>query len=174
MHAALPVTALYFPAAHKVHDGSFGPVVPTGQVVVPVIQLESCVAPDMDVVLPVGQYMHTLSNVAPIVYEYEALRQLVHIALPMIVLYFPAAHCVQLVQSLSNSIVEGVVAVHPAHEPPVEGQSSNHDVTVTGLPTFSVLLANRELLSVTLENFHRAGDGCHSTKRLSDGVQVVS
>jgi hypothetical protein len=128
---------LYFPAAQSVQYGSFGPVVPTGHVEIPFTQLASDPAPVEDVVLPVGQAMHTLCDVAPdIVGEYEALRQLVHISLPMVVLYFPAAHGVQLVQSLTNSIVEGVVAVHPAHVAPVEGQSSNHDVTVRGFATF--------------------------------------
>jgi hypothetical protein len=76
------------------------------------------------------------SDVAPVVSKNLPAAQLLHISVPVVLLNFPAAHAVQLVQSATNSIGEGVVAVHPLHDPPVEGQSCNHDVTARGFPTF--------------------------------------
>ena len=87
MHAAEPVAALYFPAAHAMHVPPSGPVCPRAQ-----RQAETAVCPVANVTEFAGQVEHEVSATAPIDPEYLPAAQSAHAAGPGSVLYFPAAH----------------------------------------------------------------------------------
>jgi hypothetical protein len=73
VHVALPVVLLYFPATHTVQVPPFGPVYPA-------LQALAIHAP-LDVLA---------------VDESEPMGQVEHDALPVVFLYFPATHAVQV------------------------------------------------------------------------------
>ena len=86
VHAALPVPILYLPAAHGEHTPPLGPVYPTLQV-----QAATAVL-GLGELLLLGHAEQVVATVAPAVVEYVAVAQLVHCALPVAILYVPAAH----------------------------------------------------------------------------------
>ena len=86
VHAAEPVTLLYFPTSHGEHTPPFGPVYPTLQV-----QAATAVL-GLGELLLLGHAEQVVATVAPAVLEYVAVAQLVHCALPVAILYVPAAH----------------------------------------------------------------------------------
>jgi hypothetical protein len=85
VHATLPLVVLYFPAAQAAHEPPSEPVYPMLQV-----QLESAVLPLGELEL-LRHARHVASSVAPVLGEYLPTPQLTHAALPLTVLYFPAA-----------------------------------------------------------------------------------
>ena len=87
VHAAVPVTILYFPAAHAVHVPPLGPVNPRLQRQEPTAVCDASACPEFD-----GHARQVLNAVAPTVAEYVLTPQSVHATLPVAVLYFPAAH----------------------------------------------------------------------------------
>jgi hypothetical protein len=87
VHVAVPVSILYFPATQAVHGPPLGPVCPRAQ-----RQAETAVCPVADVTEFAGHAEQVEPAVAPRVTEYVPAPQSVHVALPMTVLYFPAAH----------------------------------------------------------------------------------
>jgi hypothetical protein len=86
VHGALPVSILYLPAAHDVHVPPSGPVKPTlhEQAVAAVLGLGELELP--------GHAKQADSTVAPGVPKYFPATQSTHAALPVPLLYLPAAH----------------------------------------------------------------------------------
>jgi hypothetical protein len=84
MHAALPVLDLYVPATHAEHVPPFTPVNPELQVQAALLELETGA---FEFKAHAKQVDETL---APTSAEYVDTPQSVHVALPAIVLYFPA------------------------------------------------------------------------------------
>jgi hypothetical protein len=91
VHAAAPVTILYFPAAHAVHVPPLGPVNPRLQRQEPTAVCDASACPEF-----APQDTQVLATVAPTVAEYVLASQLVHAAEPVAVLYLPAAHAVHV------------------------------------------------------------------------------
>ena len=90
VHAALPLVVLYLLATHPEHANPSGPVNPGLQIQEPIDAL------------PLGEFVfegharHVDAVFAPTVVEYVFTPQSVHAAFPLLVLYFPAPHDVQL------------------------------------------------------------------------------
>jgi hypothetical protein len=87
-HAALPVTFLYFPATHCVHTTPSAPVNPTLHVQAVRAVLE------FGELEPVGHAVQVPATEVPVASEYVPTTQSVQTAVPFVVLYFPATHCV--------------------------------------------------------------------------------
>ena len=87
-HTALPVAILYLPATQAVHEPS-GPVYPALQAVA--MQAVLLELPPTEFVLA-GHARQFASVVAPTVVEYFPAAQSVQTALPVAILYLPAAH----------------------------------------------------------------------------------
>ena len=93
----MPVT-VQSPLAHwrakliyeKVHGPPFGPKYPVLQE-----QFESVALP-LGELVSLGHTRHAASSVAPVLVEYLPAPQSVHATLPLVVLYLPAMHRVQL------------------------------------------------------------------------------
>ncbi len=112
VHAALPLLALYLPAAQAAHEPPSGPVNPTLQV-----QMESAALPLGELEL-LGHARHVASSVAPVLVEYLPAPQSVHKALeiaPMLVEYLPAP---QSVHDTLPLLALYLPAAQAAHEPP--------------------------------------------------------
>ena len=88
-----PVPILYVPATHAVHVPPSLPVKPASQMQ-SVRSLLAWGASEL-----AGHASHT-SDVAPTVDEYLPLPQSVHVSEPVLILYFPATHAVQVPPSL--------------------------------------------------------------------------
>ena len=86
MHTALPLVVLYFPATQAVHEPPSDPVNPELQV-----QAARAVLGLGELEL-LGHARHVPSAVACVLVEYFPAPQSVHAALPVAVLYLPAAH----------------------------------------------------------------------------------
>jgi hypothetical protein len=88
VQVALPVTILYFPATHAVHVAPFAPVNPAlhEQAATTVLETDSFTFE--------GHSRQVDETLAPTVVEYVAVPQSVHVALPLVVLYFPATQAV--------------------------------------------------------------------------------
>jgi hypothetical protein len=84
VHTALPVAILYVPAAHDVQTPPSGPVNPTLHVQAARAALE---IGELELA---GHAKHVAKSEAPVRFEYVATPQSVHVALPLVVLYFPA------------------------------------------------------------------------------------
>ena len=84
VHRAMPVTILYFPAAHAVHVPA-GPVYPRLQLQPSVVEQPAHVLPE-----PVGHARQVAALVAPTVAENVPASQFVHASVPVVFLYFPA------------------------------------------------------------------------------------
>lgn len=85
IQGAAPVTALYLPAAHAVHDKLSGPVCPRLQVQLVTAVLQAIEFEDA------GHAVHAVSAVAPVAVLYVQTPQSVHSAGPISGLYLPAA-----------------------------------------------------------------------------------
>ncbi len=84
VHVALPVLVLYFPATQIAHEPPSGPVNPALQVQAATVELAT------DELELVGQVMHVVEIVAPVLVEYVPAKQSVHAALPVLILNLPA------------------------------------------------------------------------------------
>jgi hypothetical protein len=89
MHAASPVTALYFPATHSIHSPPFDPVYPGTH-----SHAEPAVCPVANVTEFARQAVHVVSKKASTAAEYLLTPQSVHGAVSVYCLYFPAEHVV--------------------------------------------------------------------------------
>ena len=86
VHAAEPLEILYFPATQFEHTPPSGPVYPALQV-----QPVDAEQPVHDAPELAGHVRQVVATVAPTVAEYVPVPQSVHVALPVTLLYFPAA-----------------------------------------------------------------------------------
>ncbi len=111
VHAALPVMPLYFPASHVLHTPPSRPVYPAMHVHPVIAELA------LGELEPVGHARHVVAAVAASVVENVPDEQLVHLALPIPTLYFPATQ------------VE-----HGPPSGPVKPEKQMQDVTVKLVP----------------------------------------
>jgi hypothetical protein len=84
VHPALPAIILYFPATQAAHGPPSAPVKPTLHVQLPAAELA------FDELEFAGHARHVEASVAPVLIEYVPVKQSVHVALPLAILYFPA------------------------------------------------------------------------------------
>jgi hypothetical protein len=88
VHSSLPVLPLYLPATHTEHGQQLGPVNPRLQT-----QLVCAVDAITDCEFA-GHARQVISTVSTSVAEYVLAQQSVHMAGPIVSLYFPATHTV--------------------------------------------------------------------------------
>ena len=88
MHSSLPVVPLYLPDTHTEHGLQLGPVNPRLQT-----QLVCAVDPTTDCDFA-GHARQVITTVSTTVAEYVFAQQSVHMAGPIVSLYFPATHTV--------------------------------------------------------------------------------
>ena len=122
VHAAFPMTSLYFPATQPAHGPPLGPVNP-------VLQRQAvCAALEAGETEFDGQVRHTLDASPACVVENLPARQSVHVAFPLTSLYFPATQPVHVPplgpvnpalheQSLGSPLCAGAweLVVHGVH-----------------------------------------------------------
>jgi hypothetical protein len=123
VQTALPVVILYLPAAQDVHVPPSGPVNPT----LHVQAVEAVLGPG-ELELP-GHDKQADSTVAPWVPKYFAAAQSVHAALPVLILYLPAAHGEHALPSgpVDPALqVQPAAAEQPVHDAPeLAGQAAH-------------------------------------------------
>jgi hypothetical protein len=116
VHAADPLTFLYFPATQAVHVPPFAPANAALQVQAPLPELETGAFEFR------GHVKQVDEAVAPTAAEYVDGPQSVHAALPALVLYFPATHNAHApgspVLPAGQSNVHAAKAVLPAGDTP--------------------------------------------------------
>ena len=113
VHAAVPVSALYFPCAQVMHVPPFAPVDPMlhTQSAITVLPKKKC--PESD-----GQAAHVISSVAPTAAEYLLTAHSVQVLspeAPIVVEYFPVPQSVQTLGEEAPRVVEYLPAPQLLH-----------------------------------------------------------
>ena len=126
-HTAEPLTVLYLPATQAVHVPPFAPVYPILQAHAAPAELE------LGAFVFAGQATQVEDALAPAVPEYVASPQSVQAALPVIALYFPAAHAEQAPASGPEYPTLQVHDVLAAAEFELVGQPTQFDDTLAAI-----------------------------------------